>query len=219
MERQGDTSLPGQQRACTAQSQLLSCGLSGTEPGHRYSTETSSNANKCVLLRTLTPAPGAGGGEVCGVNEMQTAHGTGKEQDARQRGERPLTASPRARNQEEGQACLVGVDIRVPTAGLSGLQGGVWHVPAAWWASKPPTYMAGRQPVVAPGQCHQPALPGPRRRPERGNNHLFAGQRGSRAPHLPLDLDLMEKGRGSHDRAEAGRVIPLPRPQQEVASP
>lgn len=66
---------------------------------------------------------------------MQAAHGTGKEQDARQQGERPLVASPRTRNQE-GQACLAGV--RVLTAGLSVLQGGVRHVPAAWWASKPP---------------------------------------------------------------------------------
>lgn len=53
--------------------------------------------------------------------------------------------------------------------------------------------------------------------PERGYHHLPLGN--SRQSHLPLDLDLMDKGKDSNDRAGTSRAAILPRPLQEVEPP
>lgn len=53
--------------------------------------------------------------------------------------------------------------------------------------------------------------------PESGYNHLRLGN--NRQSHLPLDLDLVDKGKDSSAGAGTGRVVILPRPLQEVEPP
>lgn len=140
--------------ACTAnrggaQSQLLSCGFSGTEPTCRLSTGKSSKATKYALLC----CPGGRGG---GLRSKRGADGTGKGQDSQQQGERPLMASPRTRNQEEGwpawQELASGCRWQVSLVSKEG--SGTCRRPGG--QPSPPL----RRPVVAPGQCRQPAIPG-----------------------------------------------------------
>ena len=108
---------------------------------------------------------------------------------------------------------------RAPMASLSGLQGGVG---ICWWPGRCPSLPLRRLEhgllLLQASATSRPSLdPGEGLKEEIIVS--LRGQRGSGEPHLPLDLDLMGTRRGSHDRAKAGRAVPLPRLQQEVASP